>query len=287
MSLRRLPELVATRPACDVAFEIAPKALAAWNPNVVAAAADETVISILDQIGESYDGSGVTAKAVGNVLQAANGRPVTVIMNSPGGNFFEGLAIYNMLRAHPAMVTVQIVGIAASAASVIAMAGDAIEIARAGMLMIHNTQWVAVGDRHAMQEAHDTMAVFDEAAVNLYVDRTAEKPEDIAKMMDATTFISSAKALEMGFATDLLEADKTPTAVRASVDDRSPVYRLDMALARLGMSRTERRKLIKDFTESMPGAALQTATPGAGDHAVDDGAIGLSLALARLKLMGA
>lgn len=287
MTLRRLPELVAARPSCEVSFELAPKALAAWNANVVAAATDDPVIPILEPIGEDMFGEGVTAKKVGDALQAFKNGPVTVMINSPGGNFFESLAIYNMLRAHPYGVTVQVVGIAASAASIVAMAGDTIEIARAGMFMIHNTQWIAVGDRHAMQEAHDAMATFDEAMTNLYVDRTAEPADAIGKMMDATTFISSAKAIELGFATQLLEADKTPTAVRAALDDRPPVYRLEAALTRLGMPRAERRKMIKDLTESMPGAALETAMPGAGDTAVENGALGLGLVLARLKLMGA
>src|SRR5690606_18124282 len=82
-------------------------------------------ITILDVIGyDWWTGEGVTAKRVSAALRAIGEKPVTVLINSPGGDFFEGVTIYNMLRAHPSKVTVQILGIAASAASVIAMAAD-------------------------------------------------------------------------------------------------------------------------------------------------------------------
>lgn len=282
MSLRTLPDITVAAPKADLAFDVAPQALAAWDANVTAEAGDG-VISILDVIGEDFFGEGVTSKSVSASLSALGGKPVTVLINSPGGNFFEGLAIYNLLRSHPAEVTVRIVGIAASAASIIAMAGDRVEIARAGLMMIHNTQWVAVGDRHAMQEAADTMAVFDEAMTGLYVDRTEIADAEIARMMDATTFMSSAKAIEDGFADDYLDADQVRTGVRAQTE-KPPAYRVEAALARHGVPRAERRKLLKELTAGMPSAAPETAMPSAGDTAVDDGTAGLNLALARLKL---
>lgn len=282
MSLRALPDIQIAQPKADMSFDLSPEVLAAWDSRVEAADRDST-ISIFDPIGETYDGRGVTVSRISAALRSIGDKPVTVQINSPGGNFFDGLAIYNLLRAHPMEVTVQIVGIAASAASIIAMAGDVIEIARSGMLMIHNTQWVAVGDRHAMQEAHDTMVTFDEASYALYVDRTGLTTTEVASMMDATTFMAGAEAIELGFATRLLEADETETVVRANADT-PPLYHLDAVLSRHGVSRSERRKLLKEIAAGMPSAAAEIVTPGADDAAVTDGNVGLSLALARLKL---
>lgn len=277
MSLRALPDIQIALPKAEISFDLAPQAVASWDSAVMAADDHEDVISILDPIGESYDGRGVTANRIGAALRTIGAKPATVQINSPGGNFFEGLAIYNMLRQHPYQVTVQVIGIAASAAAIIAMAGDQIEIAKAGLMMIHNTQWIAVGDRHAMKEAHDTMAIFDEACVDLFVDRTAESAKDVAAMMDATTFLSGKKAVELGFADQFLDADRVPTAVRAA-SEMSPIYKIEAAMARAGVPRAERRRLVKDLT-GMPSAADDADTPGAVDPA-----IGLSLALAHLKL---
>ncbi len=105
----------------DVRAEAAPpKAIDRWRPEICALAGDkdaaaETVIDILDVIGETWDGLGATSAEVADKLRAAGDRDVVVNINSPGGDFFEGLAIYNTLREHPAKVTVKILGLAASA----------------------------------------------------------------------------------------------------------------------------------------------------------------------------
>lgn len=281
MTKRNLP--AATAPDIPNAqFDLAPKARAAWDRQVTAAADDDDVISVLDVIGyDWWSDGGITAKNVVSQLKAMDDRPATVLINSPGGDFFEGLAIYNALRQHPGEVTVKIIGIAASAASIIAMAGDRIEIAKAGMMMIHNTQWVAVGDRHVMTETADAMAEFDATLASLYVDRSGNGKEEVQGWMDAETYMSGEKAVERGFADALLPGDAT---ARSSARAETPfAYRLEAMLAHHGVPRAERRKAIREFTESMPGAASGDAKPGAGDDAADGGT-SLSLALARLKL---
>lgn len=287
MSLRTLPELRRPEAAGDVAFDVVPQALAAWDPNIQPTAKDDAnnVISILDVIGEDFwTGEGVTSKRIAGALRAIGDQPVIAQINSPGGNFFEGLAIYNQLRAHPAKVTVQILGIAASAASIIAMAGDEIQIAKAGLMMIHNVQWVAIGDRHAMLDAHNTMKVFDDALTGLYVDRTGNVADEIGTMLDATTFMNGDTAIEKGFADGLLPADRVTKATNA-LDERPVAYKLEAALAKLGMPRAERRKILKEITVGTPGAAAGGDTPRAVEtDVVNDGNIDLSLALARLRL---
>lgn len=281
MSKRQLPELRRPEAPEGVEFATHPQARAAFDPNVRAAAEDApATITILSEIGENWDGTGVTPNRIAAALRSIGPKPVTVQINSPGGNFFDGLAIYNMLRAHPEAVTVQVLGIAASAASLIAMAGDTIQVAKAGLMMIHNTQWIAIGDRHAMAETAATMRVFDEAAVGLYEDRTGIDRDEVAQMMDATTFISGEKAVELGFADELLPADKV-TKVANTAD--LPAHRkVAAALAHRGMPRSEVRKLMKELSEDMPSAVSDPVMPGADDEA--DGLTHLLAAAMRLKL---
>src|SRR5690606_30844040 len=100
---------------------------------------EERTIGIYDVIGQDFwTGEGVTAKRVAAALRSMGAGPVTVYINSPGGDVFEGLAIYNLLREHKGEVTVKVMGLAASAAPVIEMAGDVVQVPRARFLMILN-----------------------------------------------------------------------------------------------------------------------------------------------------
>ncbi|MCA2026147.1 ATP-dependent Clp protease proteolytic subunit [Enterobacter sp. K16B] len=146
MSKKQLPAAPAGRPCARVTCETLPFALDRWDGGIKAAATDDNSISVFDVIGQDYWGEGVTAKRIAGALRAMNGADVTVNINSPGGDMFEGLAIYNLLREYEGRVTVKVLGIAASAASVIAMAGDEIQIGRGAFLMIHNCWVYAMGN---------------------------------------------------------------------------------------------------------------------------------------------
>ena len=124
MSLLKLPEIHADARLKTVAFDMRTDAVERWTPGVRAATSDDSSISVYDTIGESWDGSGVTAKRIAAALRSIGENPVTVNVNSPGGDFFEGVAIYNLLREHKAKVDIRVMGLAASAASLIAMSGD-------------------------------------------------------------------------------------------------------------------------------------------------------------------
>ena len=286
MTIRNLPEM--RRPdAPHCSFVLNEKALKAWSPGVMPEAAadeDDATISILDVIGyDWWTGEGVTAKRVSAALRSIGNKPVKVLVNSPGGDFFEGVTIYNMLRLHPAKVTVQILGIAASAASVIAMAGDEVQIGKTGFIMTHNTQWAAAGDRHVMRQTGDIMETFDVAMNELYAERTGQKVATIAAWNDAEHWIAGQTAIDEGFADSLLAvAMKAGDGAR---NQAATLYQIEDALARQGMPRSERRRIMKELTEGTPSAALRNAMPGAGD---DDGAdLGLDflrLASARLSL---
>ncbi len=245
---------------------MAPSALDRWNSGVKAASEDDNTISILDPIGEDWYGNGVTSKRVSAALRAIGRKDVTVSINSPGGDYFEGLAIYNLLRDHPAKVTVKIVGIAASAASVIAMAADEVQIARAGFIMIHNTWVVGAGDRHALRDIADWLEPFDMTAIDIYAARTGLDEKDIAGMLDRETWIGGADAVDKGFADSLLSADEIESRAAQSLDERpkAAAHKLDTLLARLNVPRSERRELIQALKGGKPSA---TAT-GMQDAAV-------------------
>ncbi|HHU0419601.1 TPA: head maturation protease, ClpP-related, partial [Klebsiella variicola] len=145
MTIRQLPVAPAGRPCAGVTSEPLPSALERWNGGIRAATDNDNAISIFDVVGRDYWDEGVTAKRISGALRSMNGADVTVNINSPGGDMFEGLAIYNLLREYEGHVTVKVLGIAASAASIIAMAGDDIQIGRGAFLMIHNCWLYAMG----------------------------------------------------------------------------------------------------------------------------------------------
>lgn len=289
MNKRDLPAAPALSARAPMAFDPSPKALERWNGAVMAADREaDNVISVLEVIGHDFwTGGGVTAKRVSAALRSIGAeRDVVVNINSPGGDFFEGLAIYNMLREHKGQVTVKVLGLAASAASIVAMAGDRVEIARAGFLMIHNTWVVAMGNRHDLRDAADFLEPFDQAAADLYAARSGLEAKEIARMMDRETFIGGAAAVEKGFADDLLPADQVVEDDKASASAQAMVamHRLDAVLAKSGMTRSARRKLINELS-GMPGAAAK-GTPGAAEPPpVSAGVVtNLTAALAALRV---
>lgn len=248
-------------------WDLSPQALDRWSPNLMAAAADEpSTISIFDPIGSDFWGDGVTAKRISAALRSIGAQnDVVVNVNSPGGDLFEGMAIYNLLREHKGQVTIKVLGLAASAASIIAMAGDEIQIARAGFLMIHNTWVVAMGNRNDLRDIADQLEPFDMAMADIYTARTGLDPKSIQKKMDAETWINGSAAVDEGWADSLLPADQVKEN-KAAKAERTSTFLADMALAKAGMPRSERRSLIQDLKSSMSRAA------GAGTpRATEDG----------------
>lgn len=227
----------------------------------------DNVITMFDVIGEDWwSGGGITAKKVASRLRAIGDRPVEVQINSPGGDMFEGLAIYNVLREHPQDVTIKVMGMAASAASVIAMAGDTIQIGAASFIMIHNCWVMAIGNHHDMAETAAWLEPFDRAMADVYVQRTGGVLADVIKWMDAETYMSGSVAIERGFADELLPADQTRVDEKAKSADReiNEVRGMELTLLAAGCTRSEARariNKIKGMTDSAPAHT----TPGAGD----------------------
>lgn len=235
----------------------------------------DNVITMFDVIGEDFwSGGGITAKSVASQLRAIGPRPIEVQINSPGGDMFEGIAIFNVLREHPQPVTVKIMGMAASAASIIAMAGDNIEIGASSFIMIHNCWIIAVGNRHDMAETAEWLEPFDQAMVDLYAARTGQDGKQVAKWMDAETYMSGSQAIERGFADALLSADAVTTDPEAKASDRAAngLRSMELTLVSAGMSRADARAKIKAI-RSTPGAASEEGTPGAALEPSQDGPV--------------
>ncbi|EHD7146178.1 Clp protease ClpP [Salmonella enterica] len=261
MSKKQLPVAPAGRPCARVTCETLPSALDRWDGGIKAATTDDNTISVFDVIGQDYWGEGITAKRIAGSLRAMNGADVTVNINSPGGDMFEGLAIYNLLREYEGHVTVKVLGIAASAASIIAMAGDDIQIGRGAFLMIHNCWLYAMGNRHDFAELAQSLEPFDTAMADIYAARSGLDIAAVQKLMDAESYIGGSDAVAKGLADSLLSADAV------SDGDESPaaaLRKLDALLAKTNTPRSERRKLIKALTGNTPGAVTDPdGKPGA------------------------
>ncbi|WP_226578212.1 head maturation protease, ClpP-related [Acuticoccus sediminis] len=259
MTVRQTPAIEVARPASVQAFDplSRPQVADRWQSNVRAADADNNVISILDMIGEDYwSGGGVTAKRVGAALRSIKAETLTVDINSPGGDFFEGVAIYNMLRQDSRPVRVRVLGLAASAASVIAMAGDELEIGRAGFLMVHNAWVVAVGNRHDLRSAAATIEPFDDAMAAVYAAKASVERSEAAGWMDAETWFNGERAVEVGLADALLEAD---LETKDEGGPASAMKRVSQALARQGFPRAERERLLREIHGGERKAAADVA----------------------------
>jgi len=266
MSLRKLPEAKAFQRPENYQWDAPSDVLARWADAPLAAEADDpNTVSIYDVIGEDWwTGGGFTAKRMAAALRSIGPKDVTVKINSPGGDMFEGIAIYNLLKDHPAKVTVEVMGWAASAASIIAMAGDDIRMGLGTFMMVHNAWGAVIGNRHDMREGADLFESFDSALADIYEARTGMKRADIAKLMDAETFMGPTEAVKNGFADSVDEGRSAPEAKNAGeMQGVHAKRRLDAVLAQRGVPRSERRKLLKEATAGKHDAA-DPATHDAG-----------------------
>ncbi len=251
--------------------EMSPRALDKWNPAIQAAVENTSeTITIYGVIGEDWYGEGVTVKRIDAALRAIGDREVTVYINSPGGDMFEGIAIYNRLREHSQKVTTKVLGMAASAASIIYLAGAERQVASSAFLMIHNCWTFLSGNRHYLRDVSDDMEEFDAAMADLYAETSGQPVKDMAELMDDETFIRGKRALELGLATGLLAATEVTERETEETGQANALKAMDAALAKAGMPRSERRELFATFKSGMPRAAsgntpraVPTGTPSA------------------------
>lgn len=156
---------------------------------------------------ETWLGDEITPKQFKSELFNGEG-DITIWINSPGGDVFAASQIYNMLMDYKGKVTVKIDGIAASAASVIAMAGGEVLISPTGLVMIHNPMTVAIGDSEEMEKAISMLSEVKEAIINAYELKTGLSRTKLSNMMDSESWFNAKKAVELGFADAIMFEDK-------------------------------------------------------------------------------
>lgn len=215
--------------------------------------------------GGLFGPAGITAADVSNALRAhMSASDIRVRINSLGGDVAEGLAIYNMLAQHPARVSVQIDGIAASIASVIAMAGDEIAISEAGMLMIHDPWTGARGDAAEMRRIADVLDKWGASIAGVYAARSGKTPEKMRALMLAETWLDAKEAKRLGLVTSITK-NKQASKARAEVGDlvlrgqfrNAPVEQLEALGIRL-----------EETSEIEMAARLEEPAPAVEDAAV-------------------
>ena len=217
---------------------------------------------------ESWFDDDVTPQLFKDELNAGSG-DITVWINSPGGDCVAAAQIYNMLSNYKGKVTVKIDGIDASAASVIAMAGDTVLVSPVSMLMIHNPATIAWGDHAEMQKAIDMLSEVKESIINAYVLKTGLSRPKLSHLMDAETWMDANKAVELGFADEIItrakaEPEKEPeedTEGGASEEDEEekkfPPSTSSMLFSRRAANNALLNKLAAKYGGEKPKADIQ------------------------------
>ena len=179
---------------------------------------------------ESFWGDEITPQMFRDELNAGEG-DVTVWINSPGGNVFAAAEIYTMLKDYKGRITVKIDAIAASAASVVAMAGDVVQMSPVAMLMIHDPSTVAMGNTKDMEKAIEVLNEVKESIINAYASKSGLSHARIANLMSNETWMNAKKAVELGFADEVLfeakqkasdEPEQTPDEEPGEGEEKKP-----------------------------------------------------------------
>ena len=222
---------------------------------------DERVLEINGEIAsESWFDDDVTPKLFKDELLSGSG-PITLWLNSPGGDCIAASQIYSMLMDYEGDVTIKVDGIAASAASVIAMAGTKVLMAPTALLMIHNPMTLAYGNKDEMTKAIEMLDEVKESIINAYEIKTGMSRAKISHLMDSETWMNANKAIEMGFADDILEDKKKKCAaddVAFSFAAKSSQMRLMNKLEAKFRDKPEVKQCpLKNVLEEMKGTKIE------------------------------
>ena len=200
--------------------------------NNAAAASQPVEVLLYGFIGRSYDDRGVSAKAFAQAIgEIPSDREIMVRIHSPGGSIFDGLAMHTTLEARKSRVTTKIDGLAASMASVIAMAGKKVIIPANAMMMIHNPSGLVIGGAADMRRTADELDKFKSSLVNIYASKTKKSAKDIEAAMDRTTWYTGSEAVQHGFADE-----NTPALALAACLDPSCFHAPSSSFAASGIA---------------------------------------------------
>ena len=216
---------------------------------------------------ESFWGDEITPQMFRDELEAEDG-DITVWINSPGGNVFAAAEIYTMLLEYKGAVTVKIASIAASAASVVAMAGNRVLMSPTALLMIHDPSTIAMGNAKDMEKAIETLNEVKESIINAYAAKTGMRRGKIAELMSNETWMNAKKALEYGFADEILFGDSGSETEEDNDEAAAPEAKIyssrmmDQAiLNRLGVTDVAQPKAREEPVIGLDGRTKDGAMP--------------------------
>ena len=208
---------------------------------------------------EGFWGDEVTPQAFRSELEAEDG-DVTVWINSPGGNVFAAAEIYTMLKDYAGKVTVKVASLAASAASVVAMAGDVVQMSPTALLMLHDPSTVAMGNARDMEKAISTLNEVKESIINAYAAKSGQRRGKIADLMSEETWLNAKKALDMGFCDEILyegkKAEPSEEPGEDSGETEEPVLEAQLFSTRVMDMAILNRLGITDKAEEPPSAPI-------------------------------
>ena len=204
---------------------------------------------------ENFWGDEITPQDFRSELEAGDG-DVTVLINSPGGNVFAAAEIYTMLKDYAGKVTVKVASLAASAASVVAMAGDTVQMSPTALLMLHDPSTVAMGNTRDMEKAISALNEVKEAIVNAYAAKSGLRRGRIADLMSEETWLNAKKAVELGLADEILYDGKKPEEdEEPEKEDALPVEAQLFSTRVMDMAILDRLGVTND-TEEPPSAPV-------------------------------
>lgn len=185
-----------------------------------------TNITIYGVIGSSWWSESFSATDIDNALNEAGDNDIIINLNSPGGDAFDGISIYNRLKRHDGKVTIHVDGWACSAASIIAMAGDEIIMELGSMMMIHEAGSLVWGSKTDMRKEADVLDELEEGIIDIYMTKANINREEVREKVDAEAWFSAKTALELGFtdkAEGVEEDDTEPTNVARTNEERQSI----------------------------------------------------------------
>lgn len=168
-----------------------------------------TEITIYGVIGDSWFRDSFSASDIDRTIKEAGDNDIIINLNSPGGDAFDGISIYNRLKRHTGKITIHVDGWACSAASIIAMAADHLKMGLGSMMMIHEASTIVWGSKTDMRKEADVLDELEEGIIDIYMTKANERREEIREKVDNETWFSANSAVEIGFA-DETESDESP-----------------------------------------------------------------------------
>lgn len=193
---------------------------------------DKVILTLGGPVAEAsiFADETINSADIANVLDDVN-KDVVIRLNSPGGDVFQGIEIYNYLKNHSSNITVEVTALAASAASIIAMAADSIVMEKGASIMVHEAATLAIGNKADIKKTLNALETIDESIVDIYQEKTGLDREEISQMMSEETWFTAKDAVDKGFADEAKEKVETPKETK--VENNAEIIELQNQIANL------------------------------------------------------